>query len=310
VTFGAYIVYILEENAMKKRFEIIFLICGLFSLQIGLAGESDIIKAARSGNVEKVKILLKADPQLIRIEDNGIGATALHWALIYGKKEVVKAILAYNPDVNKTEAHGGTTMHWAAHFDDVENIRWLLDRGAKIDHVNKFGRTPLLVAARRGCTNVAKFLLEKGADINAKLQDGSTALHIAARNGHLEIIDLFIAKGLDPGIKNNEGQTYKDVLFTRPEIIKINPSLYSHYAGLYAPPEGPPLEIHLENNRLYYYAFGKDELYPISESRFITSAEVKYFDFVKDDEGNVTQVIFFLGSRKFRLRKIKGSIDN
>ena len=59
-----------------------------FFSQIGFAGESDIIEAARSGNAEKVKILLKADPQLIRTVDSGIGATALHWALIYGKKEV------------------------------------------------------------------------------------------------------------------------------------------------------------------------------------------------------------------------------
>jgi ankyrin repeat protein len=291
-------------NIMKKTMTVLFL-SGIFISQMGFAKESDIIHAAKSGNAEKVKTLLRSDPELIRTVDSGIGATALHWALIYGKKEVIKAILAYDPDVNKTEAHDGTTMHWAAHFDDAENIGWLLDRGAKIDHVNRYGRTPLLVAARRGCTNVAKILLERGADINARVNDGNTALHISARNGHTDIIDLFIVKGLDPGLKNNNGQTYKDVLFTRPEIVQIDPSLYSRYAGLYAPPEGPQLEIHLENNRLYYYAYGKDELYPISETRFITSAEVKYFDFVKDDEGNITAVIYSQGGTKVRSKKIR-----
>ena len=284
---------------------IVLLLSGLFLLQIGFAGESDIIEAAKSGNAEKVRTLLQADPNLIKAVDSGIGATAFHWALIYGKKEVIKILLAYNPDVNKTDAHNGTTMHWAAHFDDAENIRWLLDRGAKIDHVNQFGRTPLLVAARRGCINVARFLIEQGTDLKAQVNDRSTALHIAARNGHTEIIDLFIAKGLDPGIKNQSGQTYKDVLFTRPEIIKIDPALYPQYAGLYAPSAGPQLEIHLEDNRLYYYAFGKDELHPISETRFITSAEVKYFDFVKDDEGNVTEAIYSIGGTKVQSKKIK-----
>ncbi len=291
---------------MKKAI-IILIVSGFFFSQIGFAGESDIIEAAKSGDAEKVKELLKADPKLINTVDSGIGATALHWSLIYGKKDVVKAILAYNPDVNKTEAHNGTTMHWAAHFDDAENIRWLLERGAKIDHVNQYGRTPLLVAARRGCINVAKFLLEKGADIHATVKDGSTALHISARNGHKEIIDLFIAQGLDPDIKNNNGQTYKDILFKRPEIVEIDPSLYAQYAGLYAPPGGAPQEIHLENNRLYYYAYGKNELCPISETRFITSAEVEYFEFVKDDEGNVAGVIFSRGGRKIRLKKIKSN---
>lgn len=97
----------------------------------------------------------------------------------------------------------------------------------------------------------------------------------------------------------------KDVLFTRPEIVEINPSLCAQYAGLYAPPEGPQLEIHLEDNRLYYYAYGKDELLPISETRFITSAEVKYFEFIRDQEGNITEVVAGLGNDKVRLKKIK-----
>jgi len=62
-----------------------------------------------------------------------------------------------------------------------------------------------------------------------------------------------------------------------------------------------------ENNRLYYYAYGKDELCPISETRFITSAEVKYFEFVKDDEGNVAEVIYSRGGTKIRLKKIKSN---
>jgi ankyrin repeat protein len=292
---------------MRNKAIVVLIVSGFFFSQIGFAGESDIIEAAKAGDAEKVKELLRGNPELIAAVDSGIEATALHWALIYGKKEVVKAILAYDPDVNKTEAHDGTTMHWAAHFDDAENIRWLLERGAKIDHANQYGRTPLLVAARRGCINVAKFLLERGADIHATVKDGSTALHIAARNGHKKIINFFIAKGLDPDIKNTKGQTYKDVLFKRPEIVEIDPSLYAQYAGLYAPPGGAPQEIHLENNRLYYYAYGKDELCPISETRFITSAEVKYFEFVKDDEGNVVELIYSRGGTKVRLKKIKSN---
>jgi hypothetical protein len=116
-----------RRDVMKKTTMAIFL-SGLFFSPIGFAGESEIIEAAKSGNAERVKVLLKADPSLVQTVDSEIGATALHWALIYGKKEVVKVILAYDPDVNKTEAHEGTPMHWAAHFDDAENIRWLLDK--------------------------------------------------------------------------------------------------------------------------------------------------------------------------------------
>jgi hypothetical protein len=291
---------------LKKTTNLFLSLCICFFFQkSGFAEENSFIKAAKFGDVEKVEALLKADPTLINTTDGEIGATALHWALIYGKKEVIKAILAYHPDVNRAEKHNGTPMHWAAHFDDAENVRWLLDRGAKIDHINQYGRTPLLVAARRGCVNVAKLLLQRGADINARVKNGNSALHIAAANGHSEIIDLFIASGLDPNSKNNAGQTYKDVLFVRPRIVKIDSSLYAQYAGLYTIPEGPQLHIHLENGKLFIYAFGKDELHPISETRFITSAEVEYFEFARNEEEKAMELVFNQGNMEIRLKKSK-----
>ena len=53
------------------------------------------------------------------------------------------------------------------------------------------------------------------------------------------------------------------------------------------------------------YAYGKDELLPISETRFITSAEVKYFEFIRNDEGNITEVLFSRGRIKTRAKKTK-----
>ena len=148
--------------------------------------------------------------------------------------------------------------------------------------------------------------MHKTCKKDTRVLDGSTALHIAARNGHTKIIDFFLAKGLDPEIKNNDNQTYKDVLFIRPKTIKIDPLLCAQYSGFYQPEVGgPPVNIHLENNRLYYYAFGKDELYPLSEIRFITSAEVKYFEFIKDNDGNVKEFIYSSGTLKVRAKRIK-----
>jgi ankyrin repeat protein len=290
---------------MKKQFFGILLVCCLLLMQGVRANEIDIFEAAKHGKVEIVKRILEADPELVNAVDGGMQATALHWALIYGKKDVIKVILSYDPDVNREEAHQGTTLHWAAHFDDAEHIEWLLDRGAEIDHVNQYGRTPLLVAARRGCIKVTDVLLKHGADIHAKLGDGSTALHIAARNGHNQIIEFLIGKGLDPEIKNADGDTYKDVLFTRPKSIKSDGSDYAQFAGLYENQGGLDLDFRQEDNRLYYYAYGKDELLPIAKDRFITHAEVKYFEFVKDEEGAVTEVIYSLGSRDIRAKKIK-----
>jgi len=280
---------------------VIFFIAGDF---ITIAGSKEIIEAAKWGNIDKVRKLLEKTPGLIKKTDGGLGANALHWAAIYGRKEVIKIILNFNPDVNAQEGHEGTTMHWAAHFDDPEVIGWLLDRGASIDHVNRYGRTPLLVAARRGCKKVINILLKRGANIRATLRDGSTALHIAARNGHAGVIDYLIDQGLDPEIKNKKSLTYKDVLFKRPKTAKIDPKVYSEYAGLYKRTDGRILDIRLENLHLYYYAFGKDQLLPISESQFITSAERKFFTFIKADTGEIMGLLFKIGTREIKAKKI------
>ncbi len=289
---------------MKKT--CVVLLTGILILPLThFALGQDIIDAAKSGDALRVKSLLLKNPGLINATDGGLGATALHWACIYGRKDVTSVILSYNPDVNREELHAGTTMHWAAHFDDGEVIGWLLDHEADIDHVNNYGRTPFLVAARRGCTEVIDILFKRGAKIETKLRDGSTALHIAAKNGHIDAVELLLSIGVDKNSKDNQGETYKDVLFSRPKIISVEPELYDSYAGIYERENGALLDIRKENNHLYYYAYGKDELLPISKTYFIRHAELGYFTFIKDEEGDVKEVIFKIGNTESRAKKIK-----
>ncbi len=76
-------------------------------------------------------------------------------------------------------------------------------------------------------------------------------------------------------------------------------------AGLYETSDGHKLDIREESNHLYYYAFGKDELLPISQLRFITSAEVKFFTFVKNPNSEVTEILYEIGDMEIRAKKIK-----
>jgi ankyrin repeat protein len=259
-------------------------------LQSAESGEEEFILAAKEGDAQKIEAFLANNPDLIRATDSEMGATALHWAAIYGKKEAVRVLLRHNAEVNATERHAGTTMHWACHFNDPEVIDWLLDKGARIDHANQMGRTPLLVAARRGCLDVARRLIERGADLRATIKDGSTALHIAARNGHRDVVDLLIAAGIPETAKNDKGETYLDILFTRPKTISLDPKKLEGYAGRYAVGTQLMLDIRKEGNHLYYYAYGKNELLPLSETEFITSAEVNYFTFVLGEDGRAVAV--------------------
>ncbi|MBN1224563.1 MAG: ankyrin repeat domain-containing protein [Candidatus Aminicenantes bacterium] len=264
----------------------------LFLPIANFAVDNEIIRAAQAGNAAKIEALLSANPELINVTDSGMGATALHWAAIYGRKNAIAVLLRYVSDVNASEKHDGTAMHWAAHCDDAEVIEWLLDKGARIDHQNEVGRTPLHVAARRGCTEVVKKLIAKGADIRTLTKNGDSALHIAARNGHQDTVDLLIAHGVSKEVKNNQGSTYLDVLFTRPKTITLDPEIFDDYAGVYSVKPNWNLYIRKEDDHLYYYAYGKDELLPVSENQFMSDAELLSFTFLRDENGEVREVIY------------------
>ena len=287
-----------------KRYTCV-VILSLFFLTASLAADSEIIRAAQAGYVAKIESLLAANPELIKSTDSGMGATALQWAAIYGRKQAVAVLLSYGADVDVTEKHGGTAMHWAAHYEDAEVIDWLLDKGAEINHKNQMGRTPLHVAARRGCLNVIQKLIERGADIQAKTQNGDTALHIAARNGHQDAVELLIAKGVSKAVKNDQGSTYLDVLFTRPKTIEVDPKIYDDYAGVYSVNSNWNLHFRKEENRLFYYAFGKDELLPISENLFMSHGELLSFTFLRDEHGEVKEVIFKSQGGEQKATKVK-----
>jgi hypothetical protein len=49
------------------------------------------IDAAKWGDAGKVKMILEKNPDQVKVIDDGLGATALHWAAIYGRKEAFLA---------------------------------------------------------------------------------------------------------------------------------------------------------------------------------------------------------------------------
>ena len=80
--------------------------------QLRLLGE--IHNAARDGDLEKVKALLKDNPDLVFSKDTN-GTTPLHWAAINGHKDVASLLLANKAAVNAKDNSGNTrcmTRHY------------------------------------------------------------------------------------------------------------------------------------------------------------------------------------------------------
>jgi ankyrin repeat protein len=156
------------------------------------AGEPILIQAARRGDAELVRSLLRqGTPADLR---DARGATALMWASLKGDTQCVRLLLDGGADPSASSESGATALHWGA--GDIEVVSRLLENGADPNARSKLGNTPLIAAAAYPrSAAVVRLLLEKGADLAARNHDGDTALSQAVGADELETVELVIARG-------------------------------------------------------------------------------------------------------------------
>jgi len=167
----------------------------------------DIFAAAIAGHTDKVAAFLKQDPKLISARASG-GKGALHWAALYGQKQVVELLLAEKADVNLLDEGGFTALHWATMFNKSDVAEVLLANKANTNiKVAKFGWTPLRLAVIHGHKATAEALLKGGADPNVKDEENIPLLHQAVIVGKTEMVELLLANKCDINLKDAEGET-------------------------------------------------------------------------------------------------------
>jgi ankyrin repeat protein len=135
--------------------------------------EPNIFEAAATGRVERVRELLRKNPELVK---------------------------AYSPD-------GWTALH--LNFGNLEIVKLTLDSGADIDAVskNKFTATPLQGAAAMEKVDLARLLIARGANVNCRGEEGGSPLHEAAGSGQLEFAKLLLDHGANINAKDDNGKT-------------------------------------------------------------------------------------------------------
>jgi ankyrin repeat protein len=214
------------------------------SLAIG----GEIHDAAKSGDLEKVKALLKAHPDLVnsKLDDNGY--TPLHAAALFGHKDVAELLLSNKAEVNakaKTYGHNylmsprihmmdmkdegeialddATPLHLAAWNDHKDVVELLLTNKAKVNAEATWHATPLHYAAEWGNTGVVEVLLAKEANVNAKNTSGMTPLHYAAAHGQTDVAKLLLANKADLNAKGSDGMTpfHQAVAFGKKDMVEL-----------------------------------------------------------------------------------------
>ena len=128
----------------------------------GLAFCDEIHDAAKDGNLEKIKVLLKDKPDLVSSKDDK-GATPLHLAALNGRAEAAALLLAGGADVNAGDKEGTTPLHFAAGNGHKDVVELLLANKADVGARGKNGLMPLHVAAIGDHAEVAALLLFNGA---------------------------------------------------------------------------------------------------------------------------------------------------
>ncbi len=153
--------------------------------------ELDIFEAAAMGKRERVKELVRAQPELMRAWSPD-GFIALHLAAFLGQPEMVALLLEHGAAVNATARNPMKVMplHSAVASRKLKSVELLLEHGAEVNAQQQGGWTALHAAAHHGDVETAKILLAKGADKSRKSADGKTPLDMAEAGGHEEMARL------------------------------------------------------------------------------------------------------------------------
>jgi uncharacterized protein len=139
----------------------------------------DAFEAATFGDLDRLAVLLAADPDLSELR-SGDGFTALHLAAFFGQDDAVRLLLARGAD------------------PDARGTGWMTG-------------TPLNAAASARHATVVALLLEAGADPDAAQRGGWTPLHSAAHNGDPRTVELLLAHGADPAAMDDDSRSVGDM---------------------------------------------------------------------------------------------------
>jgi uncharacterized protein len=145
-------------------------------------GRKGVHDAAKAGDLEKVKALLKDHPDLVFNKDND-GRSPLHWAANSGHKDVVELLLTNKAEVNAKDNNGGTPLLYATAGGRWNVAQLLLANKAEVNAKDNDGRSPLHWAASMGHKDMAELLLTNKAEVNATNNKGFTPLHYATAGG-------------------------------------------------------------------------------------------------------------------------------
>lgn len=170
---------------------------------LAAAAQSPLQQAARRGDIQAVRSLIKQGSDVNAVEADG--STALHHAANRGDAAVVEALLAGGAKATVATRYGVTPLALAAASGNVQVIEALIKAGADANGVGPGGETALMTASRMGSGPAIKALLTAGAKVDARdPRRGQTALMWASAAGNVDGMKALIEGGADVKARSDE----------------------------------------------------------------------------------------------------------
>ena len=169
------------------------------------ANVTTLMEASQKGNVDAIKVLLKAgaDPNITDTDGN----TCLHEAVYYEYPINVLLNAGANPNIATT--YGYTCLHTAVQKQCcIEVLQAIINHGVDVNATSKENITAVMLACKEGNNDVINVLLNAGADPNITDGDGNTCLHYAALNdSSTDVLQAIISHGVDVNATNTNNVT-------------------------------------------------------------------------------------------------------
>ena len=161
-------------------------------------------------DVECITALLDAGADVDSITFGGF--TKISRVIVESDSVSCLEVLArFGSDLNRTSQNGATALHNAIEYNRRSILKWLLQKGVNVNAQNEYGETPLHQAIVFRRTEALTMLLTKSADycIETKYREG--LLHYTARFADLETIAKLQhanLSGVDVDAKNSGGFSF------------------------------------------------------------------------------------------------------